>query len=195
MMDPVGFISKLLAVYGIKHESEAREKEWTLAMVRELRGYASEVLEGAASRIIATRTDRRFPLPSECKQACDDVRKAMRADSMKSTLSMGSAVAHAQNMDWTEERLKLATDLMHCEMGREAAKNGWIGILHSFARKNARLPKGAEIEACKREAKAFDQAYSKCVRGGWPQAKRLEEIGAEMLRRRHELERLVLGRR
>ena len=85
---------------------------------------------------------------------------------------------------------------MNGPLGRQAAKEGWIGALHSFARKNSRLPQpGKEIEGCKSAAKGFAEAYAAVVRGdgGHPLlAAALERLGAEMLKREDELADRVL---
>jgi hypothetical protein len=97
------------------------------------------------------------------------------------------------NRDWTTERLKLATELVMTPLGKQAAKEGWVGTLWSFARKNSRLPtQGKEVEDCKRASTGFDEAYAICVRQQHnPLMAALERLGAEMLKRRHDLETRV----
>jgi len=94
-------------------------------------------------------------------------------------------------MSW-EQRVNLANDLVRCAEGRQAAKDGWIGTLHAYAVEYARFPPAAEFGALKRQAKEFDQAYAECVKGGWPQAHRLEQLGRDMLANRKRLTEMVL---
>ena len=196
MKDVMEFITSLLPIYVIKHDDAEKEKAWTFEMIRQLRQFPSETLKKAAEKIKASRTDRRFPLPSECRKICLDVQDWLAREERNKSLPLDAHPIHGvRNLDWTTERFRLADDLMMSAMGKEAARDGWIGTLHSFARKNSRLPKGPEIDACKRESKENDAAYAKCVKGGWGQAKHLESMGAEMLRRRNELADRVLGRR
>ncbi len=169
---------------------EEQEKAWSKTIVRELSGFSSEVIERGAHQIIRTRKEGRIPLVSECIEACHEARRWIDAEKNKGQLPMGEKPA--SGLDWTSDRLKLATDLCMSPMGREAAKEGWVQQLHDFARKNSRLPQPGEIGALKREAKAFDEAYARCVKGGWPQAEKLERLGAMMLKRREDLVDRVL---
>ena len=190
-MDAVGFISTLILHFPVRHESQDKEKAWTLALVRELRGFGPEVLEKACESIIRNRKDRRFPVLAECRAAAAEAKRWLDIEKNKGDMLQSSQPA-GSHLDWTSDRLKLATDLCMSPMGREAAKEGWVQQLHDFARKNSRLPQPGEIGALKREAKAFDEAYARCVKGGWPQAEKLERLGAMMLKRREDLVDRVL---
>lgn len=190
-MDAVSFISTLILHFPVRHDSQEKEKAWTLALVRELRGFSPDVLQGACESIIRNRKDRRFPLLAECRSACVEAQRWLDMEKNKGDLIKSSQPA-GSHLDWTADRLKLATDLCMSPMGRQAAKEGWIQQLHDFARRNSRLPQPNEIGALKREAKLFDEAYAKCVKGGWPQAEELERLGALMLKRREDLVDRVL---
>jgi hypothetical protein len=169
---------------------DVQKASWAEDMVRELSGFSGEVRERAFRQIVATRKDHKTPLVSECITACLEAKRWIDAEKNKGQLPMGEKPA--SGLDWTADRLKLATDLCMSPMGREAAKDGWVQQLHDFARKNSRLPQPGEIGALKREAKAFDEAYARCVKGGWPQAEKLERLGAMMLKRREDLVDRVL---
>ena len=184
------FIDTVIQHYPPYRWDEEQEKAWVNTMVRELGGFSEDVLNRAIKEMIRTRKDRRIPLVPECLSACHDARRWIDAEKNKGQLPMGEKPS--SGLDWTGDRLKLATDLCMSPMGREAAKEGWVQQLHDFARKNSRLPQPGEIGALKREAKAFDEAYARCVKGGWPQAEKLERLGAMMLKRREDLVDRVL---
>ena len=190
-MDAVSFISSLILHFPVRHENPDKEKAWALAIKRELHGFPSEVLEKASQSIIRNRKDRRFPVLAELRGACVEAKRWLDIEGSKADLIKSSQPA-GSHLDWTADRLKLATDLCMSPMGREAAKEGWVQQLHDFARKNSRLPQPGEIGALKREAKAFDEAYARCVKGGWPQAEKLELLGAMTLKRREDLVDRVL---
>jgi hypothetical protein len=166
-------------------------------MVRELGGFSADVLNRAAREIVRTRKEPKTPLISECIGACLDAKKLIDIESNKGKLPIGGG-GWSADLDWTADRLKLATELVHGPMGMQAAKEGWIGTLYSFARKNSRLPQpGKEVDGVKRDAREFDEAYEKTVRGecGTVSAA-LQRLGAEMLRRRNELaDRVLKGAR
>jgi hypothetical protein len=186
-MDAVNFISELIQHFPVRHDSVEKEKAWTLAFVRELRGYGSEVLEKACESIIRNRKDRRFPVLAECRAACADAKRWLEMDKHAGELSMGPAPANASFLDWTEDAFKLSRDLMSGPMGLQAAKEGWIGCLDAYCRKFKRLPPAGEVPTLQRQAKGFDETYAACVRGGFKDAAKWEGMGAEMLRRRNKL--------
>jgi hypothetical protein len=173
---------------------EYQEKAWAADMVAELSGFSAAVIQQAQRQIIRSRKPRdpRPPMVSECIEACLEARRLVEANRQAETLP---EMRSGGPLDWTTERLKLARDLMHTDLGRQAAKEGWIGALFSYARRNAKLPADkAAVEAVKREAKEFDAAYAQSVKGGWPQAQLLENHRQQLIERRQRLEREVLGR-
>lgn len=183
------FISDLTVHFGLKHDRPEHETAWLMSMARELRGFDGLTLARAAEEITRHRTDRRFPLPADCRKACIEARKWVEAERRSVALPIE---AEPSRMHWPE-RMKLADDLVMGPEGRQAAKEGWIGILHAEAVKRGRLPSAAnEFGALKRQAKEFDDAYRQCVKGGWPQAQRLERLGADMLANRKKLTDMVL---
>jgi hypothetical protein len=186
-MDAVSFISTLILHFPVRHDSPDKEKAWTLALVRELRGYGSEVLEKACESIIRNRKDRRFPVLAECRAACTDAKRWLEMDRHKGELSTGTVPGNASWQDWTEDAFKFSRDAMSGPMGLQAAKEGWIGCLDAYLRQHRRAPSEGEIPTLKRQAKGFDETYAACVRGGFKDAAKWEEMGAEMLRRRNKL--------
>ena len=192
------FIDTMIMHFPPYRWEDEQEKTWAATMTRELRGFPGNVLDKAAETMVRTRKDRKIPLVSECIAACLDTKKWLDARDAAGKLPIQDA--QASHLDWTAGRLKLATDLVMGLEGRQAAKEGWIGTLWGFARRNARLPSGAEIGVCKRQAKDFDEAYADCVRaascsknvGVLDLMSTLERLGAGMLQQRNELADRVL---
>jgi hypothetical protein len=186
------FVTKLITHFPVKHESQFAEQEWMGSMVRNLRTYPASVLDRGAQKLIDTRTDRRFPLPSECKKVCDEIASRDHQERQASQLTPDAKLP-PQFSEW---RVKLADDLIMCPMGREAAKEGWILALHDFARDNGRLPVGGEISKTKAVRKGFDDAYYDVISGnGGFCAPALKALGDKMIARRNELTERLLGKK
>ena len=199
------FIDVVMQHYPPFRWDEEQEKAWAATMVRELGGFSDEVITKTTERMVRTRTERRTPLVSECINACSETRKWLEQERQTQSLAVDHDT-NPQNRDWTADRLKLASELMNTPMGKQASKEGWVGCLWSFARRNSRLPQqGKDVEQCKQDAKGVDEAYATLVRGPKPDDPNralvapimaaLERLGAEMLRRRHVIEQRVLGGR
>lgn len=185
---------------------DAQKNSWTEDMVRELGGFSADVLTKAWQHMVRTRTKKETPLVSECIGACLDAKKWTEAEANRGKLPIDGR-PEASHLDRTAERLKLATE-MACNPSdpvcRQAAKEGWIGILHDFCRKNQRMPLAnqrityrkskysepvmiSEIEWCRREASDFDEAFAVCVKSTDPNLRRHVELGQAMLARREKL--------
>lgn len=192
----VAFADTVLQHYPPFRWDEGKEAAWAATMVQELSGFSDEVVERAGRELVRTRRKPQTPLVSECVDACVAARRWVEAEKNSGRLPIeGGALGHG-HLDWTADRLKLASELMSTPVGKHAAQEGWAGALWSFARKNARLPQaGAETSGCKDAARGFDEAYAVCVQNSSnnPLMRKLEVLGAEMLRRRHAIERRVLG--
>lgn len=190
-MSQIG-VAKFIAAVGLHfprpkfNEDETSETAWMASMVRCLGGYDDEVLEEAAGRIIATRNPKRdgkfFPVPSECTAFCE---QACRALNMAAT----PLLEKPKSDEWSPDRKKLADDLVSGELGKRAVREGWLGMLHVFCRRHARLPTSEhEIAECRREAVAFNRAYEDCKNGNGGEAgEQLVELGESMMKRRQEL--------
>ena len=180
---------------------EAQKQSWSEDMVRELGGFPDAVLNRAIQQIIRTRTETKTPLVSECINACLDALKWLDLEAKKNTLPIAGNPGRLSSYvaEHSAERLQLADDLLTGPQAKEAAREGWIGAMRDFARKNGRLPMGGEIARCKKDAKDFDLAYAEVVRGRpdlpkWIMRSVLENLGAAMLANREELAKKVLGR-
>ena len=91
------------------------------AYSRALGQYEGDVLETAADILLRRRKHRNFPLLAECLQACSDARDELalrRKDAQPKRPKI--------EVEWTEERIKQADRMMNSDMGRLAAREGWI---------------------------------------------------------------------
>jgi hypothetical protein len=162
-----GFVDAMIMHFPPFRWDEAEEGAWAATLTKELSGFDEAIINRARSEMVRTRKDRRTPLVSDCINACLEARRWIEAEKNKGQL----AVSHEPTVtyfDWTNDRKKLALDLMRAPIGLQAAKGGWIGVLDEFCRKNARLPTEKEIPALQRTAKEVDAAYEDCVRGNGP---------------------------
>ena len=180
---------------------EAQKQSWTDDMVEELGGFSEEVLMRALRELIRRRKVEKTPLVSECIAACEEAKRWIDAEKKSNSLPMGVGPI-TDEMQWNE-RKRLADTLVKCDLGRRAAREGWLGAMHAYAVKNGRLPRENEFGAVKQQAREFDQAYADVVRGEYVAAKTgevqkmnnlrpiLEKLGSNMLSNRQDLERMV----
>jgi hypothetical protein len=97
---------------------------------------------------------------------------------------------------WSHESQRFADELLHCELGRQAAREGWIGVLWDWIRNHGRMPRQNEVTVdwFRREAEAINAKYNECERGlGGIASKGLAKLGLQVLNRREEKAKLVLG--
>ncbi len=184
------FVSTILQHFPPFRWEDEQEKAWMEAMIRELNGcnFSDAVLEKALTDMVRTRKDRRIPLVADCINACIDARRWLEAKQGAENLPI-----QQQKPKSYDEKTQLANDLVMGPEGRQAAKEGWIGTLHDYARNHGRLPPASEFGGLKRQAKEFDEAYAKCVRGDVKFAgPLLESLGAKMLAKRNALSDVVL---
>jgi len=187
-MKPSEFIVAVVMHFPVRHESPEREIEWTRSIVDAIKHYEGEILRRSAQRIIDSRTDRRFPLPAEIRKVCAQIAEEDR----RGRLIVDASPLANRNMAWAADRMILARDLLKCETGRTAAREGWILGLWDFCRNNARLPVGEEVRRIKRESEEFTEAYNTAMRGGFAGARALVALGDQMMARRENLAESVL---
>lgn len=155
---------------------------WTQSLVREIGNFDRQVLGNALAHLIRTRRDTKTPTVAACIDACVAERRFIDAQSLAidAKPDISTLPPHAP------ERRAHADLIVKCPLGKQAAREGWIGSMHAFAVENGRLPLAnatvtaprmpgphpnrdyigmTEIEMCKRQAKDFDTAYATVVRG------------------------------
>lgn len=162
-MDAVSFISALIVHFPVKFDDPHKERDWTLSIVRELRGFDGAVLEKAVETIVRTRKDRRFPLLAECRAACLDAKRWV--DTEKRSRQLASLAEPEAAEIWSIDRIKWADVILGSPIGKRAAKEGWISALQSFLRDLGRAPNDAEIAALKRSVKEFHTIREQLHRG------------------------------
>lgn len=190
------FISHLVLHFGEPkfdvqdHDKPRAHGEWLKSMVRELKVYSPEALNKAGQIIVTTRKYRSFPLVAECLDACQEAEKWLR--SQKPQLKFSGESRH-RIPEWSDERVRLADDLVMTETGRRAAREGWILALHDFCRREMRMPEGHEIKHCIDGAKGADAALAMAVRGECgAQSRAIVALGQSILERRERLADMVL---
>lgn len=192
------FIDDLSVNFSFRRDwDEEREKNWSTLMVRELGGFHDEVLARACREIILTRGKRPneqwMPTIAECLKACREAQFMVDGEKNEGRLKLSAGPLEKKFAPWSDERMKLANELVMTPQGKRAAKEGWILSLHHFIRENGEAPRtAAEEDKLRRAAQYFDERYRVCLNGGFSQAAMLVEMGTKMLKRREELADIVL---
>ncbi len=135
---------------------DAREALWLRTMQDMLNGWDGKILVEAANKIIRERNPAKhgtmFPKPHECLEVIRDLAE----DGQRHQLRLEGPRAD----DWSNDRLELAFDLVNGELGKRAAREGWISQLYNFCRKEMRLPKSSEIAVCIEQFELLEQAIA-----------------------------------
>lgn len=179
------FIAGMSLAFPKRFADETEQIEWFQMWKQALERFDPWVVEAATVRIRESRTERSFPLIAEVRKVCADVLNDDRRS--KPTLPTEPE---------KREPYALADSLVNSEIGRQAAREGWILSLHDFCRTNYRLPSGIEIDRCRRSAQDMDRAYVEAETGRAGELSRsLAGLGRTMLARRDALAARVLGDR
>ncbi len=191
------FLSELSLHFGKRFETDEAEDQWLDSMQRNLRIYPASVLDRACKRIVDNRKERYFPLPAECRAACEEVIKLEKAEQAPKFDDAATAKAKLDASDW---QYRQADDQIQCSLGRRAAQEGWILSLHDFAREKGRIPtQEYEIRQCITSARGFDEAYEELLREkalgrSTSLQNSLIQLGDMMRQRREKYRQMVLGR-
>lgn len=174
------FIDRMLSIFHAPiTENEAGFVE---EMRKALAGWDKATLDVAADRL--AKTCKFFPKPAEVIEVCEQI-AAERAKPQPNEASRGP---------WSGDAFRDANRLINSPMGKEAAKDGWIGQLHDFCREARKLPNASQIAHLKREAKLFDEAYSACCAGkGGTLNDALKKLGESFLENRNRLAAIANG--
>ncbi len=176
-------ITRLVLMYG-SPETE-NPQAWVAEMDRLVKGYAEKELDKAADIVLRSHRGNRFPSVSEMLQACEDAREQLVPRPKLNSFDTWP--------EWSPDAIAKADELIRCAMGRKAADEGWVFALHTFCRKNGRLPTNQnEISGCIAEARGFDDAYAKNAASGDPLG--LNRLGDSMLAMRSFLGEVANGR-
>ncbi len=190
---------------------DATLKAWTSTVVGRCGGFEGKVREEAFKSLTRVKHKEKPPQVAVILEHCKEVHRWLEAQSNKGKLALSTTVKDPFLKDWREDDFANEIALNRRDpLCVQAAKDQWIGTLHSFVRKHRRMPSAtdkigyrksmkaaeillSELEWCKREAKDFDEAYAAAVRGAGSVARSLVlQVGDAMLRRRGELIDYVL---
>lgn len=186
------FIDEMQLHFSPRRWDEEQEKSWVTSMVRELGSFGPDVLKRAAQEIIRTRKDTRVPVLAECLAACKQAQYWIDQERGKGRLPVDAPAGEQKWAVWSEERRRLADQLIMTPQGRRAAQEGWVLGLHDFIRNNGKAPTDYEERQLKRSSEEFLVEYRKCLDGGFPCSKPLAELGTKMLKRREDLAEMVI---
>jgi hypothetical protein len=188
------FIEALLVHYPVRHDTEEREDAWVKSMIAALRDFDGDLLKEVANDIIRTRKYRNFPLLSEILDKCDDVQARRQARMREATMPQLRMPTEASD-EYSRERQKFAHDMKRSELGKQAAREGWILGYWDFCRENLRAPAGREIDQCKRESEGIEEIYSRAMRGeAGPFSKAIAKWAGDILNKRMKWTQEALGR-
>ena len=182
----VDFIAPLSIHYSVRHENDDAKKAWREDYVDAMRGYSSEVLKEAAKRIMRKRNYSNFPLIADCLEACKSV---LDDRNVGRSPDMGS---HKGYPEWSHERQRKAAQMICCELGKRAAKEGWVISLWDFCRNKDRLPQRHEIDKLIAGSRGTWQAMKE-IDDKNAMAPALRNLEQTLIKRRQKLTELVLG--
>lgn len=180
-------LARLGVIYGPPQSVDP--KAFLDEMENMLGKYSAEVLDKAADRVIRTHRGRQWPTPSECINACEDVLEVDRSHAARKPQD-------ERYPEWSSSAIAKADKLIQSELGRRAAREGWISTLWDYCRSAGALPDNpTAIHRCKSYAKDFDEAYASLLRGDGSSMLNasLKKLGDSMLERRERLAKLALG--
>lgn len=164
---------------------EEIEEAWVSSWVRAFKNFEPWVLEAATIRIIEGRTERSHPIISDVKKVCYEV---IREDAE----TKPKLPTEAKSVG---DSYRLAAELIKGELGKRAAREGWVLTLRDFVVNNHRLPEGQlEINRLIGIRDKFLMNLNDCIEGrgglfGAPLAK----LGRSMVKREYEIAQRVLG--
>lgn len=187
------FIEALLVHYPVRHDTEEREDAWVKSMIAALRDFDGSLLQEVANDIIRTRKYRNFPLLSEILDKCDEIQERRAARKREAMLPELRTPQGAD--EWTTERCKFAHDMKRSDLGKQAAREGWIVAFWHFCRRNLRAPDGREIDQCRRDSDGIDELYQQAMKGeAGPFSRQVAKFAGDILEKRMRWTDEALGR-
>lgn len=189
------FIDDLTVNFSFRRDwDEEREKNWSTLMVRELGGYADEVLAKACREIILTRGKRQgeqwMPTIAECLSVCKEAKYWLEAERQKQDLPVD--VKKDAKPYSKERKVFVRNHLLRGEMGKRAATEGWARALQDFCRVNNRLPDQNEAASLVRLSRQTFELHEGLLRKTDAVSKVLAETGRLMMEREKALADFIL---
>jgi len=176
-------LARLAVVYG---QPDSGDPAAYLAEISKmLAKYSTAELERAGDIVIRSHRGRAFPTPSEIVTACEDAR---------ATMSPGQSRAETfedKNPEWSKQAYAIADRLTAGELGKRAAREGWILGLHEFCRKHRRHPSTSEVHTIQKDSEFVTRCAAGVVDMGHFHGP-LQKLAVAILGRREKLARRVL---
>lgn len=156
---------------------------WMTEVSRLIKDYKPSELDAAFDIICKSHRGRIYPSVSEIVTGCADARGAAIPVRPPQT---------REDPRWTPEAFAMADRIIDCDMGRQAARDGWVLGLHEFIRTNRRLPHQYEIHDIIDTSAYVDRCASGHVDMGACHGP-LKKLANNILNRREKLAQRVLG--
>lgn len=186
------FVESILQIWPPFRWDEVQEKAWADLMVRELSGFKPAVLERGFQELVRRRKDKSTPTPAECIGVCVEAKKWLEIEANAGKLPTLRSDPHDE---WSTERRRLAHELKRTDLGRQAAREGWIVSFWHFCRRNQRVPAGPEIDQCRRDSAGIEEICARAERGECgPMSEAIANWAADILEKRKRWAEEALGR-
>lgn len=180
------FIRPLIALYG---EIGTDDADLVFRVYEEqLKGYPDVVLDAAFKHVAGTHMPSKrnpWPSPAACKRACE---KALHEKQIKEP----PAPEKPRYPEWSHEAIRFADDLVMCDMGQRAAREGWVLGLHDFCRNKRRLPHDGETHEIIKNSRFIDRVSAGAEDAGFAKHS-IAKLANSMLAKREKLAKRVLG--
>jgi hypothetical protein len=182
-------VQKMLDELGLhfpkRLEDPDAEDAWVGSWIRAFKNYQPWVLEAATVRIIEGRSERSHPIIADVKKVCADVLR----DDADAKPELRAAPPGPGDV------FKLANELIRGDLGKRAARDGWVLTLRDFIVKHQRLPENRiEIDRIISTRDLFLAKLNDCIEGrGGFFGHDLVKLGKSMARREYEIAQRILG--
>lgn len=143
-MTPNEFLARMVGIFGKAYHDDSGDIGELLE--RQLGEFEPEVLRKASEAIVLGRDKRGWPMPAEILSICRTT-----ADQVRAARNWENAGKPDNKRDpWSDESIHQADRMVLCELGYEAAQDGWIIPLHGHLRETGAYPDAGEIAKLKR---------------------------------------------
>lgn len=175
-------LQRLVIIFG--QPDSADPQVYLQEVAKLLSKYSETQLQAGCNHLLKTHRTRTFPTPAQIITAIED---HLASQSEKTPIG-------PKHPEWQPAAKARADRLIQSEMGRKAAREGWILSLHDYCRKHNELPPYTEVSRLKEMARGFEEAYSACCRGdGGTFNDSLRAYGEKFLKKREKYALLALG--
>lgn len=179
-------LKRLGLLYG-PPSTDANQAKAIIAEYARLMGQYSEgELLAAADRVVTKRKFKSWPTIGDCIEVLEDHRAEVHEQNAP------ERKAEPTHPEWSDAAFAAADKLIDCEMGRKAAREGWILSLHDFCRRERKLPSHYQTGALIESARFVDHCAAGAIDMGLCHAS-LRKFADEFLVKRERLAKRVLG--